>query len=197
MFKTSKTSRKRALLSDFGAGLAQQMILWGCDARYPGGNLLVRMGMERLAREEVSQEGSSRYRTPWKDGLVEVHSFCAGWYPTIGTGVVFIRHWKRFAACEGGMPAEPGRYAMAAAFPDEMLELVRPIAEWIVDYETRVQAAMGTAYREACFRQAVRSPGVRPWLPPQRAVEWMEGFLRDADSVGRAREWVREVRAAA
>lgn len=183
-------SRVRSLLTDFSAGVAQQMVFWGCDARHPTGNLLVRFGMVRLARDGAEGEGSSQYRAAWQGGLVAIHSFCAGWYPAESTGVVFIRHWKRLVACPGGEPQDPGHYQIVRTSPDEMLDLVRPLAGWVTEYEKWVVGRMGCDYRKACFRHTLRMPGVRPWLPPARASEWLEGFASDPAGVGRAKEWL-------
>jgi len=167
--------------------LQQQMIFWGCDIRQ--GRLAERLGFERLARPETGGEGSSRYRLPAAGGLLEIHSFCAGWYARNGEGVVFIRQAQRLFVCTPGGPVEPGRYGerLRAESPDRILEMVRPLVRSVADYETLVTAAMGPAYRTACWRLAAGRRGFRPWLRPEQAVAWFEAFLSDPLHVPRTR----------
>jgi hypothetical protein len=168
----SPRSQVRALVSDLARMFLQQMFFWGCDAQ-SGGNLLVRLGGQRLAREHSCGEGSSRYRWRWEDGTVELHSFCAGWYPDDPTaaGAVFIRGRERFFDCAGGQPLEPGHYdegRFLHANADEMLALLRPLLSWLADYERRVEL-LGNCFRarrtgngqNGDGRRGVRGSGIR------------------------------------
>ena len=106
-------SQQRSLLRDLSNGLLQQMYFWGYDARRRDGNLLVKCGMQRIAQERAEKsEGTSRYRTEWEGGVVELHGFCAGWYPQRSDtrGVVFIRHRGQLDLCDGAEPVTPGAY---------------------------------------------------------------------------------------
>lgn len=190
----TNASRTRSLLSDLSAGMAQQMAFWGCDARNPSGNLLTRAGLLRVAREHSGGEGSSRYRKRWAEGEVELHSYCMGWYSTEKTGVVFVRSTGRFLSCLPGEPLEPGDYGdrTHGGAADSLLDDVRPLVGMIVDYEKRLLAKSGTTYRENCWRHYQKMPGVKSWLAPTRAVEWMEFFLSDPASTPRSRQWLRE-----
>lgn len=47
-YPTQPASRRRSLVGDLCKGVTQSMGFWGCDARYPDGNLLVASGFERL-----------------------------------------------------------------------------------------------------------------------------------------------------
>ena len=49
----SPPSQTRALVRDLAGFLTQQMFYWGCDARQRNGNLLVRLGADRVAREQA------------------------------------------------------------------------------------------------------------------------------------------------
>lgn len=181
-------SQARSLLRDLADGLAQQMIFWGQDVKHPGGNLLVRAGMTRIARERVGQEGSSRYRQEWQGGVIEIHGFCAGWYPAEGEGVIFIRNRQRLLGVRGGMPTVPGAYeGLKAPSPDALLAGVRPLVQWWIAYEERVAAVTPPAYREACWQRARRLAKARAWLPPAEVVPWLRRFLDDPQRVDRTR----------
>jgi len=173
------------------------MFFWGCDARHSGGNLLVRFGMRRLDDIRVRSEGSSRYRTSWRDGTVELHSFCAGWYPRSGEGVVFVRHRGRLFSCLGGEPMTPGVYQAERWTPsdsDSMLELSRPMVEWISDYESWVRVHTANDYRESCWRRLISRMGAQAWLAPEQAKRWREAFLTNPSNAPRAREMLRSER---
>jgi len=187
MDRSSFDIRRRSLLSDVCRGLQQQMIFWGCDIRQ--GGVPVRLGFEKLPRRDAAGEGSSRYRLHSAEGILEIHSFCAGWYPRNGEGVVFIRQAQRVFVCTSGKPVEPGHYGdrLRAQSPDRILEMVRPLVRSVADYETLVMAAMSPAYRAACWRLAAGRQGFRPWLRPEQAVDWFEGFLADPAQVPRPR----------
>lgn len=190
-------SRRRSLLRDVADGLAQQMFFWGCDARHPAGNLLVRIGLERRPRADSGGEGSSRYRAAWRGGVIELHGFCAGWYPAAGSGpgVVFIRHRGRLGLVQPGEPLTPGRYEsgrMTGAAPDDVMAACRPLLEWIVQAEHRATAEVGAAHRAACWRLRRSLPAEGRWLEPTEAVAWFEAFIRDPANTPRARTGWRE-----
>lgn len=188
-------SRRRSLVRDVCRCLSQQMVFWGMDAGVPGGNLLLVSGLERIARSEVGGEGSSRYRARWQGGVIELHSFCAGWYPADGEGVLFVRNRERLHSCPRGRAITPGDYRSAiGAAPDEILPLVRPLVEWVLEYERAVRATTAPGYRELGWSQVVAQMGVRPWLAPDKAIHWMEQFVADPNSAPRARELARRAR---
>lgn len=187
-------SRRRSLVRDACGCLQQQMFFWGCDARHREGNLLVRFGMTRLGREENTGEGSSRYRMDWRDGTVEVHSFCAGWYPRFDEGVVFIRNRERLYSCSGDEPLTPGAYEEerhTALNADAMLNLSRPLVEWVSEYESWVHAQTTSGYRQKCWMKLLSRMGGKPWLPPEQAETWRRSFVQDPASTPRARELFR------
>ncbi len=190
-------SQVRALVSDRAGMLMQQMFFWGCDAQHREGNLLVRVGAERLAREYSHGEGSSRYRFAWQTGTVELHSFCAGWYPreAAESGVVFIRGRERFFDCAGATPLTPGHYEEGRfrfANAEEMLVLCRPLLSWLLDYERQVASATRPGYRARCFAAYRRHGHRKPWLPPDEAIAWLAGFLESPDTTRRAKKLLRE-----
>lgn len=194
-FPSIAPSRRRSLVRDVCGCLRQQMFFWGCDASHLGGNFLIRYGMNRLGRAETHSEGSSRYRMGWRDGTVELHSFCAGWYPSAGNGVVFIRNREYLSSFAGGEPLTPGVYDSARCTDstiDDMLENCRPLLEWVSDYENWIHSQTGSEYRHKCWRMLQSRAGGRPWLTPSDAQNWMNRFLDDPGSTPRARDFLRK-----
>ena len=193
----SSSSRRRSLVCDASRCLSQQLVFWGADVRSRTGNLLVAFGMERIPRTEVGCEGSSRYRTEWGGGVIELHSFCIGWYPAGSEGVLFIRNRERLHTCPSGCVIHPGTYdSVVGAAPDDLLPVARPLLAWVAGYERWVRATTRADYRFRCWDQLVARMGVRPWLPPDDALDWMERFVADPDSKPRPREWLRRRRPA-
>jgi hypothetical protein len=191
----SPPSQTRALVRDLAGFLTQQMFYWGCDARQRDGNLLVRLGADRVAREQAFGEGSSRYRFPWQSGLIELHSFCVGWYPAAPTdsGVLFIRGRERIFGCAGARPLTPGHYEEEQFRPanaEELLEFCRPLLSWIAAYEERVRDCREESYRDQCFELYRKAGHGRPWLPPELSQVWMEEFLAGPQKTRRAK-WLR------
>jgi len=185
-------SRRRSLLRDVARGIGQHMFFWGCDTRHPDGNLLSLMGMERLARVGNGREGSSRYRMKWKDGLIELHSYCVGWYAGQEPfqGVVFIRNREQITSCMGPLPLTPGRYErerLTSGGIDELLPAVGPLIEWILFYENQIGRLAGTTYRKTCWRCLLTKTGARPWLPPGELESWFQSFLESPERSQRPR----------
>lgn len=190
-------SQVRALMRDLSGMFLQQMFFWGCDVQHPKGNLLLRIGADRFERERSCGEGSSRYRFDWNNGKVELHSFCAGWYPQEATasGVIFIRARERFFDCAGATPLTPGQYEEGRfrfANPDEMLLICRPMLSWLAYYEKCVAAVTGSTYRDQCFSLYRRYGKSRPWLPPKDAQAWLARFLDSPETICRAKVLLRE-----
>lgn len=173
------------------------MYFWGCDVRWAG-NLLIECGMERVARESAQGEGSSRYRRAWDGGVVELHSYCAGWYPSEGErrGVVFIRSRERIQGCTAGEALTPGVYEggrMEAPGADEMLKRVRPLVAWVLAHEEAVVERAGERFRERCWEEFRTQTQARPWLRPAEGREWLRQFLDEPDEVGRARKFLQNI----
>ena len=190
-YPTQPASRRRSLVGDLCKGVTQSMGFWGCDARYPDGNLLVASGFERLEKNPALTEGSSRYRKLWRNGCIELHSFCAGWYPAKGNGVVFIRHRERLFSCTAGDPPQPGKYydRLAGGTNDDLIHLAAPFVEWMLSHENWISSRYGPSYRNACWNHVQTLPGTRPWLAPKEGVSWLESFLRHPNHTPRARDW--------
>jgi hypothetical protein len=191
-------SRRRSLVRDLSNGLRQQMYLWGCDVRRKEGNLLEGFGMQRIGQERKErQEGTSRYRAAWEGGVVELHGFCAGWYPQNpeARGVVFIRHRDRLDVCDGAEPVTPGVYGESGlgAGRDTLAEAVMPFVRWLVAYESWVFRTTEDGYRYACWLEYLGLVGARPWLPPDEALRWLAQFAQAPDSVPRARASLRKL----
>ena len=191
---TVAASRRRSLVRDACGCLQQQMFFWGCDARHRSGNLLSGFGLMRIARTKNASEGSSRYRMDWGDGTVELHSFCAGWYPRSGDGVVFIRNREHLYSCTGDEPLTPGAYEderHRGTDADTMLQTCRPLLEWVAEYEQWIETRTPGDYRRNCWMKLLSRMGGRPWLPPAEAKTWRQCFLADPATTPRARELLR------
>ncbi len=189
-------SQVRALVRDLAGLMTQQMFFWGCDAQHHHGNLLVRLGAQRIARENTVGEGSSRYRFACQAGTVELHSFCAGWYPSDpnASGVVFIRGRERFAGCAGATPLTPGRYEvdrLRFSSADEMLVACRPLLAWLEDYEQRLGTVTREGYRDRCYALFQKRGEGCPWLPPSQARRWLAQWLASPENTPRARHSFR------
>jgi hypothetical protein len=183
------------LVRDLAGFLTQQMLHWGRDARQRDGNLLVRLGADRVAREQAFGEGRRRHRFPWHSGLIELHSFCVGWYPAVPTaaGVLVIRGRGRLFGCAGARPLTPGHYEEEQFRPanaEDLLEFCRPLLSWIAAYEERVRGVRGESYREQCFELYGKAGHGRPWLPPEASRAWLEQFLAGPQKTRRAK-WLR------
>lgn len=187
-------SRRRSLLRDVTEGMKQQMYFWGCDAGHVGGNLLVKLGMERCVRASAHGEGSSRYVEMWEGGVVELHSFCAGWYPRKReeTGVVFIRSRERIFGCTAGGALTPGQYAeerLLALGADELLECMPPLLRWVLAHEVRLIGALGEDYREGCWKEWQERVAQRDWLRPNQGRAWYRHFLEHRNEAVRPRRF--------
>lgn len=152
--------------------------------------------MERLAREDARGEGSSRYRTHWQGGLIELHSFCVGWYPDASEnkGAIFIRGKERLLACQSEMPLTPGKYEeerFSFDSSDELLVTIRPLLSWILEYEKQITNLAGADYRHSCWKRYLSRMGARPWLSPLQAAEWYQTFLETPEQTRRSREILR------
>lgn len=191
-------SRQRAVVADTCACLAQQMIFWGCDARHPAGNLLVRFGMERVRCSEAeSREGSSIYRVAVNGGTIELHSFLVAWRPERGDGWLYIRNKSRWFRLPAGEALTPGHYDRARITPaavGSVRDALAGLFSWIVEYEDWVVRTQPASYRGHCWSQQVRRMGGRPWLPPDAARDWMRAFSASPMTVARARDQLRRPR---
>lgn len=101
------------------AELEAQMVAWGQDTRHRAGNLLVAHGFLRLP--PPAGGGSSRYRLPWRDRCLELHSFCAGLYGGGRPGFLYIRARRHGYLWRDPEPPEPGRYAEDGLDPGSRL----------------------------------------------------------------------------
>jgi prepilin-type N-terminal cleavage/methylation domain-containing protein/prepilin-type processing-associated H-X9-DG protein len=160
-------------LSDAARGLAQQMVFWGHDARHPGGNSLVRFGMERSPSPGLT--GTSCYSMPWENGLIELHGAVASWTPPPGgTGCVFCRDLGSIALWNSPLPPVPGREHGVEGSADERWLAFLPFIRWLLAYEPWIHKTHGSAWRAGCWRALKRLPKGKPWLPPHLALKWWE-----------------------
>lgn len=168
------------LLRDLSRGLKQQMFFWGRDVIHRRGNQLVAQGFERIASSKL--QGTSCYRKPWCDGVIELHGASAGWFGASG-GMIYIRPHDACYAWKSERPAIPGDW------PESLLEgggaVMRDVAlgkflEWWLQSERWIEAAHGAGYRRECFQLFKKLPKTRAWLEPGAAVAWLSGLQNSA-----------------
>lgn len=171
-------SRLRSLLRDLAGVLSMQMRYWGMDARGGNASLLVKTGLQRVARAGSAGEGSSRYRQPWRGGWIELHSFCAGYYHPCREGILFSRAGQRiFSAKPGGIPEPIAHRASAdSSSPDAVLGLLDPFLNWLLDYESRVDSRAPVGYRDHCWKKL---GGMRLGPHPSEIRSWLASLLRN------------------
>lgn len=183
-------SRLRALLSDCTRCLTQQMYFWGRDVIYPEGNLLCEYGFER--NESQGLQGTSCYRKPWREGYIELHGACAGWY-SHGTDTnesfVFIRPFNRVYRYVGQSAPIPGEWNgndLRRGNPQRIFDAALTFLKWWAQYEHWIDRRTASGYREECYRIYRKLPASPNWLPPQESLEWLERFLTDPANTNRA-----------
>lgn len=184
---------QRGLLNDFTRALGQQMFYWGRDVMTDG-NLLVAAGFEKRRSEGL--QGTSCYRLRWRNGFIELHGACAGWYPaqasTGAPGFLFVRTDKRCYAHALSEAVVPGKYeyeSLRSGVLSEVMAGARFFARWLISYEAFVVQRRGWRYREDCRAMFAKLESGRMWLEPQRGVDWLRGFAAGDPRLKRAREW--------
>jgi hypothetical protein len=160
------------------------MRYWGLDARGGSRSVLVAAGLERIARDQPTGEGSSRYRQPWLGGWIEIHSFCAGFYQEHGPGFLFSRAEKRVYASSPGAIPEPihHRRHTAPTSPDAIFPALPPFLTWLLDYEARVANLAPHGYREQCWK---RLGGEHFGQHPSQLSLWISSLLRSPQTTPR------------
>ncbi|MEO0447027.1 MAG: hypothetical protein AAF191_13220 [Verrucomicrobiota bacterium] len=190
-FRSIPDSRFRALLSDCTKCLVQQMFFWGRDVIHPEGNLLCDHGFERSPSPGL--QGTSCYRLPWKEGFIELHGACAGWYrrPEESTqeSFVFIRPLNRVYRYSGESAPIPGeweRVHLNRGQPHQIYQASTTFLEWWLAYEGWIERRAKMGYRDCCHHVYQKLPASRHWLPPQESIAWVRKFLADPSKAPRA-----------
>jgi hypothetical protein len=185
----------RGHLNDLTAALGQQMFFWGRDVLAREGNLLVKFGFSRT--ESPGLKGTSCYRKAWREGFIELHGACAGWYPTDPTsapGFLFIRTDRRCYAHHETAAVIPGRYdhdKLSSGNLQTLSQSARVFAAWLADYERWIERHVGPEHRSDCYSMFSKLPAGKPWLPPTLAIKWLR-LVSESASPPRARDWIRQ-----
>ena len=185
----------RGHLNDLTAALGQQMFFWGRDVLAREGNLLVKFGFSRT--ESPGLKGTSCYRKAWREGYIELHGACAGWYPTDATsspGFLFIRTDRRCYAHHEADAVIPGRYdhdKLSSGNLQTLSQSARVFAAWLADYERWIERHIGPEHRSECYSMFSKLPAGKPWLPPTLALRWLRLFS-ESENTPRARDWMRQ-----
>jgi hypothetical protein len=189
----------RGHLNDLTKALGQQMFFWGRDVLHPSGNLLMRHGFEK--RESPGLKGTSCYRKAWRQGFIELHGACAGWYPEeqkASTGFLFIRTDRRCYAHRQAEAVIPGHYdydKLTSGDVDQLSLCSQCFSAWLAEYEAWVRCACGPQHRQDCHAMFAKLPASQPWLPPEMAEHWLRLFAYGQE-VPRAGAWRRQARSA-
>lgn len=171
-------SRQRVLLGDVSAALRQQMFFWGRDV-LTDGNLLLQHGFHKLPSSGL--KGTSCYRLPFHDGVIELHGACAGWYPSQKSqkpGFLFIRSTGRCSTHNLHEPVVPGFHDVGAMKSDTAATIAgaQTFISWLAAYETWILSKIGGSYRYRCWKMLAQMPKGQPWLPTEKAVTWLKLF---------------------
>lgn len=155
----------------------------------PSGNLLGAAGFAKRVSEGL--QGTSCYRMGWREGIIELHGACAGWYRK-EEGFVFIRPMHRCVGWNSPEPPVPGDWdagKMITLDVDSLRQRMEPFLDWWISYEDEVTDRFGSGYRERCHREFHKAPSSKPWLRPADALRWIKTFRHDPVSLVRARRF--------
>ena len=135
---------------------------WGQDVRYPCGNLLIRYGLERLAR--LGPDGRTAGYTCSINDHGGVWLRGSGMFYSRGGGAgIFLGRYDmrpRMITCDAppldtwmmeGLDAFPLAEASQRGIAEACL-LVPEACAWIAAYERWITEAFGIAHREQCLR---------------------------------------------
>lgn len=196
MRRLSKTDTRttggihRGHMHDLTRALGQQMFFWGRDV-LTNGNLLLDFGFQKLPSPGL--QGTSCYRFPWKNGVIELHGACAGWYPAAPDcepGFLFIRSRATCFTHRLQAPVVPGDYPQSSLKSSPLTDLIeasRTFTAWLCDYEDWIRSEAGPMHRQACHQMFQKLPASRPWLPPALAHQWLRQFANASPGLVRAR----------
>ena len=187
------TPNSIGLLNDVSNALGQQLFFWGCDVKYTHGNLLCAFGLERYKHKGV--QGSSCYRTLYKNDIIELHSLCVGRYSQHVPSFYYTRQYRRCWVYEDSKPPIPGncdeeKLNKKAFHKIEMAS--RNFLEWWLVYESWIQKTTSPEYRTKCYRAYRKLPGTKIWLQPSDALSWLHMYMDSPNSVPRAKNWKKK-----
>ena len=153
---------------------------WGQDVLYPGGNLLVRYGLERVAGQGPRGRSGVYTRSINDRGAVWLRG--AGVFYSRGSGAgIFLGRYDvrpRVIACDAP-PLEKWSEQGLGAFPmavesEQGMEaaclLVPEVCAWIADYELWIAETAGVEHREQCLQRWPK----RSTPPEEFALRWRE-----------------------
>ncbi len=186
------------LLRDASAAIYCQMYYWGRDVLHQSGNLLTAYGFTRLPK--LTQKGTSRYRFSWDGGMIELHGFCAGWYPGGGeAGIVFHRSRSAWKLWREDQPPDPplleaildGKHCPAGD-KQELVQKSARLLSWICNYEAWALGQWGIRERHAHYAAYQKLRPRRWWLKPELSLKWIGQFATDPFSAPRPKSLLTE-----
>lgn len=161
-----------------GALMNDQCWCWGQDVIYPGGNLLVRYGLERIAGQGPGGRSVGYTRPINGRGGIWLRGAGVFYSRGSGAGIVLGRYdvRPRVIACDTA-PLEQWSEQGLGAFPlaeasEQGIEaaslLVPEACAWIGDYERWIVETVGVEHREQCLDRWPK----RQTPPGEFALRW-------------------------
>ena len=154
-------------------GIAQQMILWGHDAKHPQGNALQRFGLSRV--RSTGLQGTSCYLMDWQGGVIQLHGALISWHPSESsseTGCLYCRRLKRLRLWSDQNAPIPGKDNGTYGPAEIIWQAFQPLLAWIIQYEKWVIMQLGEDWRRTTWRAQFSLVKKTPWLPPPAALHW-------------------------
>ena len=182
----------RLLLKDCANGFYQQMYFFGKDVLHPRGNLLQKRGFVKSASQGL--KGTSCYTLTLPEHTIELYGSCAALYAE-SANVVFLRKRGRFYRWVGEGNLIAGRWTQDDVVTDDpeiMLENLRPLLNWWIEYEEWIEESFGGRYRSLCYSEWSKVKGKVLWLEPQQAVNWVQEFIKRGDQHVRPKKFAEQ-----
>jgi hypothetical protein len=179
---TSETQKMRLLLKDCAAGFYQQMYFLGKDVSHFSGNQLMEYGF--LKSPSTGLNGTSCYTYTSESKTVELYGSCAALY-TDTSKVVFLRERCRFYLWLPDHNLVAGEWShedLQIETPESVFHHLAPLLHWWVKYEKWIELKHGEGYRERCFKDWKKLKSKPAWLSPDRATQWVAGFIEEQET---------------
>ncbi len=177
----ANSKKLRLLLKDAAKGFYQQMYFLGKDVIHPAGNQLESFGFVKSVSRGL--KGTSCYTLERESGTIELYGSCAGVYAGANKAV-FLRTRCSFYRWIPEGRAVAGLWQPRDIInqdPYTMLQLIRPLLTWWLEYEAWINQCHGKTYREYCYKEWTKVKNAKAWLEPGLATLWIKRFTELED----------------